>query len=960
MEPADNQKKAVKSGIKPILIENELKDSFLDYAMSVIVSRAIPDVRDGLKPVHRRVLYTMHQLGFHYNKSYHKSVRVVGEVLGKYHPHGDQAVYNTMVGMVQDFSKRYPLLDGQGNWGSVDGDNAAAMRYTEVRMQKISQEILSDIEKETVDFVPNFDESTVEPTLLPSKLPNLLVNGTAGIAVGMATSIPPHNLGEIIDACLALLENPTLSDDELFAIVPAPDFPTGGIICGRSGIVRAYTTGRGKLILRGVVNIEETKKGGRIIIAELPYQVNKSELAIKIANLVKDKVIDGISNIRDESDKRGMRLVIDIKRGEIPQVVLNQLYKHTYLQTSVSILMLGLLDNIPLVFTLRELIQHFLVHRKQVVYKRTSFDLNKARSREHLLGGFIIALERIDEVIKIVKESNSPDEAIERLNVQFELSAKQGKAILEMRLQRLTGLEREKIRNEMIEIKETIKYLLSIVEDESILQKEVVKELNEVKDTYADERKSRIVGPIDILTEADLIPDEDVVVTLTSKGYIKRVALGTYGVQHRGGKGKMGMATLDGSDDIVRDIFVARNHDSLLFFTSFGRVYSLKVFEVPEAGRIAKGRAIVNLLPLNEGERVVKLLCARDLEGKFLVMLTKKGLIKRTDAKSFAKIRATGIRAVTLREGDELVFCSISLGGGTIVIATSKGQGIRFKEEEVRSMGRQAAGVIGVRVKEGDFVVGMEIVKDDIGDLLFATERGYGKRVRVQDFRVAHRGGVGVKTIPTVKRNGSVIGLAIVRDTSHILLIDQGGKIIRLSPKEIRTMGRQAKGVRLIRLDKGQTLASLVAFDEGSSTPEDTSGKPDGNPSTEATSDPSTPEATSDKLVQTKAPEASEPAQEVTEAVEPTVETKTEPAEQEQAVSYEQEASTPVKTAKEKPAVNAAGTDEDFVQNSFFDFSPASEKEDSNPSTPSVFSKATSDKSVTSDGQEDPDSFAQF
>jgi len=834
MEPADSQEKLPNSKgsdslIKPILIEDELKDSFLDYAMSVIVSRAIPDVRDGLKPVHRRVLYTMHRLGFHYNKPYHKSVRVVGEVLGKYHPHGDQAVYNTMVGMVQDFSKRYPLLDGQGNWGSVDGDNAAAMRYTEVRMAKISQEILTDLDKGTVDFVPNFDESTVEPVILPSKLPNLLVNGTSGIAVGMATSIPPHNLGEVIDGCLGLLKNESLSDEELFDMIPAPDFPTGGIICGRGGILKAYKTGRGKAIVRGVVEIKETKKGQRIIISELPYQVNKAELAIKIANLVKNKIIDGISNIRDESDKGGMRLIIELKKGEIPDVVLNQLYKHTSLQTSFSILMLGLLDNRPLVFTLRQLLQHFIVHRKQVVYKRTAFDLKNAKEREHLLAGFIIALENIDEVIVIVKGSKSSKEAIETLNSRFLLTARQSKAILEMKLQRLTGLEQEKIHNEMLELKKSIAYLISVLENQEILKKEVIEELEEVKKSYADERRSQISGPIDILTEIDLIPDEDVVVTITAKGYIKRVPLSVYGVQHRGGKGKMGMADLEGKDDYVQDLFVARSHDELLFFTNLGRVYSLKVFEVPEASRIARGRAIVNILPLNQEERVVRLLCTRDMQGKNVLMVTKRGIIKRTDAMSFAKIRSTGIRALTLREGDELAFCSISEGLGTVIIGTAKGQGIRFKEDEVRVMGRQAAGVIGIRCKEGDFVVGMEVVSQDEGEILFATERGYGKRVKFKDFRVAHRGGVGVKTIPTQKRNGLVIGLAVICETSNILLIDVAGKIIRLSPKEIRTMGRQAKGVRLIKLDKDQRLATVVSFVEeesqaSSSGPSDSSG----------------------------------------------------------------------------------------------------------------------------------------
>lgn len=810
MEPTNNLDKV---RVKPVLIEEELKESFLDYAMSVVVSRALPDVRDGLKPVHRRVLYTMHQLGFFYNKPYHKSVRVVGEVLGKYHPHGDQAVYNTMVGMVQDFSKRYPLLDGQGNWGSVDGDNAAAMRYTEVRMTKIAQEILADLEKNTVNFVPNFDESTVEPVILPSKLPNLLVNGSTGIAVGMATAVPPHNLTEVVEACLAILANPDLTDEELFEKIPAPDFPTGGIICGRAGIVRAYKTGRGNLVLRAVVETEETKKGTALVITELPYQVNKAELAVKIADLIKDKVIDGISNIRDESDKKGMRLVLELKRGEMPSVVLNQLYKHTDLQTSVSILMLGLLDNRPLIFTLRQLIDEFLFHRKQVVYKRTVFELDKAKAREHILAGLLIALQNIDEVIATIKQSSTTEEAITKLNKRFLLSPEQGKAILEMRLQRLTGMEQEKIHGEMEELKKTIAFLRSIIENEQILTNEIIKELQEIKETYGDKRRTRIEGAIDILTEADLIPDEETVISLTMKGYIKRVPLDTYGVQHRGGKGKMGMTALDGSEDVVQDIFVAKTHDELLFFTNLGRIYSMTVFEIPEGSRTAKGRAVINLLPLQPNEKVVKLLCMRDMENKFIVMLTKEGTIKRTDATAFAKIRETGIRAITLHEGDELVSCAVSTGSDNIIIATGKGQGIRFKEDEVRAMGRQAAGVIGIRMREGDYVVGMEVISD-IGDILFVTEGGYGKRVAIADFRVAHRGGLGVRTIPTEGRNGDVIGLAIVFENSNVLLIDESGKIIRLSPTEIRTMGRQAKGVRLIKLDQGQKLARVSAFEE--------------------------------------------------------------------------------------------------------------------------------------------------
>lgn len=800
-----------KEYIQPIVIEEELKSSFLDYAMSVVVSRAIPDVRDGLKPVHRRVLYTMHQLGFTYNKPYHKSVRVVGDVLGKYHPHGDQAVYQTMVGMVQDFSKRYPLLDGQGNWGSIDGDNAAAMRYTEVRMCKITQELLADLEKETVDFMPNFDDSTVEPVILPSKIPHLLVNGTAGIAVGMATSMPPHNLSEVVDACLAMLDNEHVSDEELIRCVPAPDFPTGGIICGRSGVISAYKTGRGNVVVRAVVAVEETKRGSALVVTELPYQVIKADLIVRIADLVRDKVIEGISNIRDESDRKGMRLVIELRKGEIPEVVLNQLYKHTSLQTSISILMLALLDNMPILFTLRRLIKEFLFHREQVIYRRTEFDLKKAQAREHILLGFIIVLQSIDEAIALIKASQDADEALQKLHARFGLSESQGKAVLEMRLQRLTGLEQEKIRAELAELKEHIVFLQSILGDVAILRAEIKKELLESKELYSDKRRTRIEESVDELTAHDLIPDDEVVVTLTRKGYIKRVSLETYGVQHRGGKGKKGMVALDESDDVIQDIYVTKNHDELLFFTNLGRIYTKQVYEIPEGSRIAKGRAIINILPLQDGEHVVKLLCVRDLDNKFLVMVTREGVIKRTEATAFDKVRSTGIRALSLHEGDELVFCGLSSGSDHIILATGHGQGIRFKEEEVRSMGRQAAGVRGIKLKSGDYVVGMEIISEDT-DVLFATERGYGKRVEAKDFRVAHRGGVGVRTIPTDKRNGLVIGLAVVDDSSHILLIDQVGKIIRLAPKEVRTMGRQAKGVRLIRLDDNQTLVGIASI----------------------------------------------------------------------------------------------------------------------------------------------------
>lgn len=827
MIPEADQVTSRPSGIRAVPLENELKISFLDYAMSVIVSRALPDVRDGLKPVHRRVLYTMYQLGFTHAKPYHKSARVVGDVLGRYHPHGDQAVYQTMVGMVQDFSKRYPLLDGQGNWGSVDGDSAAAMRYTEVRMAKIAQELLADLDKNTVAFVPNFDESTTEPVVMPSKIPHLLVNGSSGIAVGMATSIPPHNLGEVIDACLMLIKNSEISDDQLFSIVKAPDFPTGGIICGRTGILRAYRTGRGNAVVRAVTEIEETAKGSAIVVTQLPYQVNKADLAVKIAELVKEKVIDGISNIRDESNKKGMRLVIELRRGEMPLVVLNQLYKHSDLQVSISILMLGLLDHQPMIFSLRELLRQFLLYRQEVVQRRTVYDLQKAQAREHILNGLVIALKDIDAVVQLIKKSANAEQAIAGLHERFELSEVQAKAILEMRLQRLTGLEQEKIQQELHELGELIKQLTLILNDKVVLQGEIVKELEYIKQTYADERRSVIAQEFDVLTEADLIPDEDVVVTLTYKGYVKRVLLETYGVQHRGGKGKIGISALDESDDIVQDVFVARNHDELLFFTNLGRVYSLQVFQVPEASRTAKGRAVINLLALAEGERVVKLLCTRDLDNCFIVMLSKKGIIKKTEAAAFAKIRATGIRALTLNEGDELVSCAISTGNDQVIIATAHGQGIHFKEEEVRAMGRQAAGVIGIRVRNNDYVVGMQVISSDDQEVLFATQKGYGKRVRAGDFRVSHRGGVGVRTIPTTKRNGLVVGLVVVSAESHILLVDSSGKIIRLSPAEVRTMGRQAQGVRLIRLDDDRTLTSVVEFQEQESDEPDESKQPE-------------------------------------------------------------------------------------------------------------------------------------
>ena len=632
----------------------------------------------------------------------------------------------------------------------------------------------------------------------------------------MATSIPPHNLGEIVDACLALLKNPHLTDDELFAIVPAPDFPTGGIICGRSGIVKAYKTGHGSVVTRAVVEIDESSSKNLLIIKEIPYQVNKADLIEKIADLVKEKVIEGITNIRDESNRDGIRVVIDIRRGDIPQVVLNQLYKHTSLQVSHSIMLLALLDNTPHIFTLREMLEQFLIHRQEVIRRRSEFDLEKNRQRAHLLHGLIKALENIDAVVALIRASKSGQDASEGLQQQFGFSEVQAKAILDMRLQRLTALEQDKLTTEIEEIKKVIAYLELLLRDADVLNKEVVSELEVIRATYTDKRRSRIEGPIDQFEDIDLIPNEEVVVTLTSKGYVKRVQLDVYAVQHRGGRGKKAIADLGESDDILKDVFVARNHDDLLFFTNLGRVYSLSVYEIPEASRTARGRAVINLIPLTPGESVVKLLCAAELQAGYVVMVTKKGVIKKTEAVAFSNVRKTGIHAINLNEGDELVFCAQSTGNDDIVLATSSGQGIRFNEEEVRPMGRHSAGVRGVRIRGSATVVGLEVIgATDVRDLLFVTSGGYGKRVRVEDFRIAHRGGLGVRTIPVGKRNGEVIGVALVANDSSILLIEQSGRIIRLSPQEVRTMRRGAQGVRLIRLGEGERVFAVTAFDEG-------------------------------------------------------------------------------------------------------------------------------------------------
>ncbi len=797
--------------LTPVSIEKELKTSFLDYAMSVIVSRALPDARDGLKPVHRRILYAMHKLGLYHERSYRKSAVVIGEVIGNFHPHGDLPIYQTMVGMAQDFARRYPLLDGQGNWGSLDGDSAAAFRYTEVRMEKISREMLADIDKETVDFKSNFDESCLEPCVLPSKVPQLLVNGSNGIAVGMATSIPPHNLGEIIDACIAIIKDPGLPEDQLFSLVPGPDFPGGGVICGRGDVVKAYRTGHGSVRLRGVVEIEEDAKKNFLIVKEIPYQVNKADLISKIADLAKDKIIEGISNIRDESAKGNVRIVIDLRRGESAQVVLNQLYKHTQLQTTFPMIMLAILAGRPTIFNLREIIDQFILHRIEIVSRRSKFELKKNRDREHILLGLITALSNIDEVVATVKSTSDFDSAQEALCAQFSFSAPQAKAILEMRLHKLTALEVGKIKEEIAQIQIKIMELEKILSDRATLDAVIIAELEKVKADFSDPRRTSIEQGELNMSEIDLIPNDEVVVTLTKKGYLKRVKSENYAVQHRGGKGKKGMVSLDEFDDIIQDVFVAKNHDDLLFFTNKGRVYSKSVFQVPEASRIARGRAVINVLPLLEGESIIKLLCTTGLDKDYLIMITKLGVIKKTEMKAFSKIRSTGIHAIDLRENDELAFCGVGTGNSEIVVATSAGQGIRFHEKEVRAMGRQASGVRAIRLKAKSEVIGM-VVSDQDCDLLFATENGYGKRVKISNFRTAHRGGMGVKTIPVTGRNGAVVGMVQILENSHILLIDKVGKIIRLDPEEIRTMGRQANGVRLIKLDSDQKLSSVVAF----------------------------------------------------------------------------------------------------------------------------------------------------
>ena len=793
-------------------IESEMKRAFIDYSMSVIMSRALPDVRDGLKPVHRRILYAMNDMGLTHDKPYKKSARVVGEVLGKYHPHGDQAVYDSMVRMAQDFSLRYPLVDGQGNFGSVDGDSAAAMRYTEARMSKIAKLMLEDIGKDTVEWRDNFDGTLKEPVMLPAKFPNLLVNGSSGIAVGMATNMPPHNLSEVVDGVIAVIENPEISVTELMNIIQGPDFPTGGIIYGKGGILSAYTSGKGLLRVRAKTHIEGDDRK-RIVVTELPYQVNKSNLLVNIANLVKNKKIEGISDLRDESDREGMRIVIELKRDAIEDVVLNQLFSHTDMQSTFGILNLAIVNGEPRVLSLKELIENYILHRVDVITRRTTYDLNKAKEKIHILEGFMIALKNIDEVIKIIRGSKTVDEAKTRLIERFEFSDKQVKAILDMRLQKLTGLEIEGVEKDYNETKQLIQQLEELLGNRENILNEIKKELLEIKEKFGDERRTDIVeGEIDIEIE-DLIPVQDVVVTITDSGYIKRIPCETYRTQRRGGKGLIGMETKE--EDIVVDSFITSTHDYFMFFTNHGKAFWLKGYRIPEGGRHSKGKAIINLLPrLEEGEYVETAIPIHEFDDEhYLVFATRKGIIKKTVLSAYSNIRVNGVRAIKLDEDDELISTKLSDGKQTIMIATANGQACRFHESEVRPMGRVTRGVIGIRLGKDDKAVSMAIVSEE-GTLLTITENGYGKRSPISEYRKTHRGSKGVRTIITNERNGKVIWVKEVTDDDEIMVTSREGMIVRIPVKDIRIQGRNTMGVRIMKLNEGDKVVSVAKIVE--------------------------------------------------------------------------------------------------------------------------------------------------
>ena len=791
-----------------------MRSSYLDYAMSVIVGRALPDARDGLKPVHRRILFGMNEMGLVHNRTYRKSAKIVGEIMGNYHPHGDSAIYDTLVRMAQDFNMRYPLVDGQGNYASMDGDSPAAMRYTEARMTKLAEEMLADIDKETVDFGPNYDESRLEPLVLPTKVPNLLINGAGGIAVGYATNIPTHNIAEVIDGLLLLLENPDVTVAQLMKKIPGPDFPTAGFIYGMSGIKEAYETGRGLLKVRAkvVVEIDERTERERLIVTEVPYQVNKAKLIEKIAELIQDDRIKGISDLRDESsDREGVRVVIELKRGEIPLVVLNNLYKHTQLETTFGVIMLALVNNRPEVLNLKQILHYFVEHRREVVVRRTTFELRKAEERAHILEGLKIALDNLDAVITLIRRSQSPDEARAGLMRQFTLTEIQANAILDMRLQRLTQLERAKLVEEYQEVLKQIEYLKSVLASEALVRAIIKDELTQIREEYKDDRRTQIVKEEAEISLEDLIAEEEVVVTISHTGYIKRNAASLYRAQRRGGKGKIGMGIKD--EDFVETLFTASTHDTLLFFSDAGKVYWLKVHEIPEASRAAKGKALVNLLALTGSEKVTATLPVKEYrEDRFVIMATKKGLIKKTELSAYSNPRQGGIIALGLEDGDKLIGVQLTDGRREILLGTKQGITIRFNEEDVRPMGRTAYGVKGITLEEGNEVIGMEtITPDSTTSVLTVTEGGYGKRTPVGEYRIQGRGGKGIISVKTTERNGLAVGFLQVRDSDEIMLIAAQGKVLRCKVGDIREIGRNTQGVRILDLEGEEDRVVAVA-----------------------------------------------------------------------------------------------------------------------------------------------------
>ncbi len=798
--------------IVPVGIEDEMKGSYIDYAMSVIVGRALPDVRDGLKPVHRRILYGMLELGVEPGKAHKKSARIVGEVMGKYHPHGDSAIYDSIARMTQDFSLRYPLIDGQGNFGSIDGDPPAAMRYTEARFKHIAMETLADIDKDTVDFVPNFDDSLLEPVVLPSKVPNLLVNGSSGIAVGMATNIPPHNLGEVVDALTGLIDNPDISMEKIMELLPGPDFPTGATICGRDGIRKAYTTGKGIITIRGKVEVEEDKKKEAIIIKEIPYEVNKSNLVAHIASLVSDNKINGISEVRDESDKEGMRIVLEVKRGENVDIIINQLYKYTQLQTSFGIINLALSNQQPRLLNIKQMLQLFLEHRKEIVLRRAAFDLRKAEERYHIVCGLIIALDNLDRVITLIRNSKTVEEAREGLMATFSMSEKQAQAVLAMPLSRLTGLERDKILKEQSDLQKIIKDLQGILADPEKVKKIIKTELNDMKNRFGDERRTEIVGSIEDFDELDLIRPEDIIVTVSSEGYIKRTSLELYKRQRRGGKGFIGVKTKE--EDYVKHLFVCSTTDTILFFTEKGQLHWLRGHLIPDAGKNAKGKPIVNLLTIDTGEKIAAVIPVKEFtENCFLLMVTKHGIVKKTVLNAYSRPRRGGIKGITLREKDRLIEVRMTDGQQDIVLSTKHGMSIRFSEKEVKPVGRSSIGVIGIRFKKKeDEVVGCEIFPSDEKEksLFTVCSKGFGKRTMIYNYRKQHRGGSGIIDIKTGGRNGYVVGIKAVKPKDELILITRSGVTIRMTTDDARTVSRNTGGVTLQKLQQGDVIMDLA------------------------------------------------------------------------------------------------------------------------------------------------------